>query len=479
MRRPTLRLLAPLAVVLAALAVLVAASTGPASTSQASQSSATTANNESVIFFAADGLRQDLVESWAGKTWAGKTSLPTFDDLLNRGVAASDGGLLTQAPPNTGAGWYSLATGAWPGVHGSTNNTFSVNNQFTSRKGSFDAGVLQAETIAQSAERGGKKVVQIEWAGGRVGAINGPTVDFRTFFSGRGVTTNYIAPTDNAAFAASFGLQFDHPAGFAGQPAFPGAAPAPATGWTNVPVSFSPAKEMRMRVLDAGTDKYGLNAYLYDTTNNGRTNYDRVLLSPTKSGAAKVATLTAGKWADVKVKIVGGALDGKTAGLLVKVETLTPDLSKVRLYHASVSRANATWPGWIARPGFVGDFEEYVAQKFATSQAGDFAPLEAGIVSEETYMEQSGYWEALYHPLMKYILGAYKPDLAMIGYPSTDEVQHQFLGLVSPKLPNGAANPAYDDVEVNGTPDGRVAQRTAFVRGAYEGADATLRLASS
>ena len=76
----------------------------------------------SVIFFAADGLRQDLVESWAAKK-----SLPTFADLLTRGVAANDGGLLTQAPPNTGAGWYSLATGAWPGVHGSTNNTFPIN----------------------------------------------------------------------------------------------------------------------------------------------------------------------------------------------------------------------------------------------------------------------------------------------------------------------------------------------------------------
>ena len=142
-----------------------------------------------MIFFAADGLRQDQVEAWAGKK-----SLPAFDELLNHGVAATDGGLLTQAPPNTGAGWYSLATGAWPGVHGSTNNTFSINGQFTSRKAAFDAGVLQAETIAQSAERGGKKVAQIEWAGGRVGVINGPTVDFRTFFSGRGVTTNYIAP---------------------------------------------------------------------------------------------------------------------------------------------------------------------------------------------------------------------------------------------------------------------------------------------
>ena len=47
------------------------------------------------------------------------------------------------------------------------------------------------------------------------------------------------------------------------------------------------------------------------------------------------------------------------------------------------------------------------------------------------------------------------------------------------KLPNGAPNPAYDDVEVNGTPDGRVREREAFIRDAYKGADATMRLAQS
>jgi Type I phosphodiesterase / nucleotide pyrophosphatase len=93
--------------------------------------------------------------------------------------------------------WYSLATGAWPGVHGSTNNTFHVNGQpFANRTTAFTPGVLQAETIAQAAERGGKKVAQIEWAGGRIGTISGPTVDFRTFLSGRGVATNYVSPTE-------------------------------------------------------------------------------------------------------------------------------------------------------------------------------------------------------------------------------------------------------------------------------------------
>ena len=65
----------------------------------------------------------------------------------------------------------------------------------------------------------------------------------------------------------------------------------------------------------------------------------------------------------------------------------------------------------------------------------------------------------------------------MVGYPVTDEFQHQFLGLVTKKLPNGAKNPSYDDVQVNGTPDGRVKQREAFIRRAYQGSDATMRLA--
>ena len=437
------------------------------------------------LFFASDGLMQQSVEKYADQ---GVT--PGFRELLKHGARASDHGLLTQAPPNTGAGWFTLATGAWPGVHGSTNNTFHKNGDpfgqtatHPGRTAAFDAGVLQAETLAQSAERGGKKVAQIEWAGGRGGAIDGPTVDFRNFFSGRGVATNYISPLDDAAFTASFGLQFDHPAGFAGRPPFADAAPTDATGWTNVPPSRNGvAKQMRLRVLDgvnpSWVDKYGLNAYIYDSKSDGRVRYDRVLFSPTKNGNDKVGDLKEGEWADVKVKLqTTNAFNGKTGAFLVKVERLASDLSQVRLFHTSVTRSNATWPTWPGEPGFTGDFEDFVAERFPSSQAGDFAVLEAGIVSEETYIEQGLYWETGHHPLIRYILDKYKPDLAMVGYPVTDEVQHQFLGLVTKRLPNGAKNPAYDDVQSNGTPDGRVKQREAFIRRAYQGSDATMRLA--
>ena len=428
-----------------------------------------------VLFFTSDGMRQDLVEKYAQQG-----VVPGFRDLLRKGVKAADNGLLTQAPPNTGAGWFTLATGAWPAVTGSTNNTFHINGRpFGNRTTAFDPGVLQAETIAQSAERGGLKVAQIEWAGGRGGAISGPTLDFRTFLSGRGVVTNYVSPTDLPNFVASFGVQYDHPNGFAGQAPFPQATPSPATGWTSVPASFSPAMEMRLRVLDFGIDKYGLNAYIYDSTNDQRTNYDRVLFSRTKSSSDQVADLREGQLADVKVVVQGGALAGKTAAMLVKVEKMSKDLSQVRLFHTSVTRAIATWPTWPGEPGFTGNFEDYIAATFPSSQAGDFAVVESGIVSEETYMDQAMYWETAYQPIIKYVLDTYQPDLAMVGYPATDEVSHQFLGLITKTLPNGAANPAYDDVEVNGTPDGRVRQREGFIRRAYAGSDATMRLAQN
>ena len=438
------------------------------------------APTDKAVFFASDGLRQDLVQKYAGQG-----VMPTMADFLKKGASATGGGLLTQAPPNTGAGWYTLATGAWPGVHGSTNNTFHINGQpFGSSTSSFAPNVLQVESIAQSAERDGLKVAQVEWAGGRNASIQGPTIDFRSFLSGRGVATNFTGAAgdvlfDDPAFISSFGLQFDHPAGFAGQAPFPGAAPVPATGWTgDLPDTFSPAQEMRLRVLDFGVDKYGLNAWIFDSTDDSTTNYDKVLFSKTKSAADSVGILAKGEWADVKVTIQGGSLNGLTAGFLVKVEELTGDLSRVRLFHTSVSRATATWPGF-SEPGFTGDFAEFLAQRFPTSTAADFAILESGITSEETYVEQGLYWATAHLPMLEYVAKTYKPDLLLVGMPTTDEFQHQFLGLVSPKLPGGAANPAYDDVDLNGVPDGRVAEREEFIRTAYEEADETLALARS
>ena len=168
-----------------------------------------------------------------------RATLPGFRDMLRHGAYASDNGLLTQAPPNTGAGWFTLATGAWPGVHGSTNNTFHINGPAFAQldvRAAGSTGVLQAETLAQAAERGGKKVAQIEWAGGRSGTINGPDARLPQLPFGprRGDELHRAVrhPVEHHRLRAAV----RH-----------GLRPTPATGWTNVPTSYSPAMEMHMR----------------------------------------------------------------------------------------------------------------------------------------------------------------------------------------------------------------------------------------
>ena len=78
--------------------------------------------------------------------------------------------------------------------------------------------------------------------------------------------------------------------------------------------------------------------------------------------------------------------------------------------------------------------EKYIADNLPPWAAADFAPLEAGVIDEDTYVEQGRDLERTYS------LGASStsssarssptPTCAMVGYPFTDEVSHQFLGLV-------------------------------------------------
>ena len=69
--------------------------------------------------------------------------------------------------------------------------------------------MLQADTIAEAAERAGKKVVSVEWAGGSrtMTALQGPVVDYRNFYSNRGLWTNWDVPGQPAG-ANAFGVQY-------------------------------------------------------------------------------------------------------------------------------------------------------------------------------------------------------------------------------------------------------------------------------
>src|SRR5262249_47373152 len=155
-------------------------------------------------------------------------------------------------------------------------------------------------------------------------------------------------------------------------------------------------------------------------------------------------------------------------------------LSAFKLYFTSVDRVIATCgtSACAALPG--GTLENYIADTLPTYVAADFAPLEARIIDEDTYVQQGRDLEKAYgDAVLNFVLHDLQPntDLALVGYPATDEFSHQFMGLVTPTDPDGSANPCFDDVECNGTPDGRVSIREGYIRSVYHEADSKLGLA--
>jgi 2',3'-cyclic-nucleotide 2'-phosphodiesterase (5'-nucleotidase family) len=439
---------------------------------------------DKVIFFASDGMRPDLME-----TYAAEGLMPTYADLMAKGVRG-DNGLIQAFPPNTGVGWYTLATGTYPGEHGSTNNTFHRTGEaiFNNRTSFATTGILQADTIQQAAERAGKTVVSMEWAGSRnlVPALQGPVVDFRTFFSNRGIVLNYDLPGQPAG-ANAFGVSYQR------------VDLDPAVGWTNVPASFSPAMQEQLTSTNTAfpatlNHNRVYELYVYDSTDDSTTNYDRVLIVDSvdgKDGSDTVADLAAGDWADVKVTL-DGALAGKTGGLFFKANEIAPDLSQFRVYFTSITRSNATYNA-LGGAGSAA-FEETLNAEFPSSTAADFAPLEAGIVDEDTYVEQGLFWADAHWNYLRYILGddpvdtvdggtigglGVEPDLLLVGNPVTDEFSHQFMGLYTPTDMDGDPNPYFDDVTDDDIPDGRTDEREGYVKAAYAEADGTLGLARS
>jgi predicted AlkP superfamily phosphohydrolase/phosphomutase len=411
-------------------------------------------------------------------------------ELMASGVKGKNG-LLQGFPPNTGVGWATLATGAWPGVHGSMNNTFFRQGaaNFNDSTSFATTGILEADTLAQAAERAGKTVVSVEWvaARGYVPALQGPVIDFRSFFSNRGALVNYDLP-GQPALANSFGVSYQRTGAADNQtPTYNVPAVTDASGWTNVPASQGTPKQTQFRVRNtafpaANNVNRFFDVFIYDTAGSAP-GYDHVLVVPftddgvanDKDGTNAVANLAEGDWQDVKVKLTG-ALAGRTAGFYLKAIEIEPDLSKLRLYFTSIARVNATYNALGAAGSSA--FEETLAAQFPTSTAADFAPLEALIVDEDTYVEQGLMWKDAHWAYLEYILDdlGVDPELLLLGTPVTDEFSHQFMGLVSPTDIDGDPNPYFDDVQNDNIPDGRVAIREGYIRSAYEEADGTLEL---
>ena len=316
----------------------------------------------------------------------------------------------------------------------------------------------------------------MEWVGARnyEPALQGPVVDFRTFFSNRGVLLNYDLP-GQPALANTFGVSYQR------------VDLDDAAGWTNVPVSYSPAKQEQLTVTNTAfpaTDNVTriYDLYIYDSTNNGAratTACCSRLRRPARTARRRLADLKAGRLggreghADRRPRRPDG-------GLLRQGDRDRPGPVEVpRLLHARSQRVNATYNALGAAGSAA--FEEKLAHDFPTSTAADFAPLEARIVDEDTYVEQGLKWKDAHFAYLHYILETLDvdspklPDGRHSGRRTSSSTSS--WGLITPTDMDGDPNPYFDDLTNDNIPDGRVAIREGYIRAAYHEADETLTLA--
>ncbi|MGH2586814.1 MAG: alkaline phosphatase family protein, partial [Dehalococcoidia bacterium] len=357
------------------------------------------------LFFVSDGMRQDLIERYAAEG-----VMPAMAALLREGVRGENG-VLPPMPTNTGAGWATLLTGAWSGRTGAINNTFHMPGEPVNvgRRG-FGADLLEAETIVQAAERQGLRTLSFEWASTIPSRVRGPVLSYRAFFGARGVVANLVPEGLESGVAAGDGL-------FATVVTF-----HPAAEWQNLPTSALPpvACSFVLPTSDASVNPDRTLHLL--VTASGSAGYDRLLLAESTDAAQPLATLRTGEWEPAHLSLP----DGRRASLWLKCMDLAPDLSRIRLYLTALSRPLAGPPsledrvaGWDLPPPLT----------------ADYGPLQAGIVDEDTYVEQALLWFDYAVPALARLVAEVEPDLLLVGAPVTDEFCHQFMARVTPSYP--------------------------------------------
>ncbi len=408
----------------------------------ASAAAPAAAPTQHVLLFTADGGQPDFFRQFAAEGL-----LPTFARLEAEGSMAR-GGMVPQLPTSTRVGWPSIVTGAWAGTHGSINNVFTQHGLGMGDSYQFgDFSKLEAETLPETAERAGLKVLMFDWNSSDQPAIAGPTVHYWRTYTRAGVAQNYADPVVEQG-ANAWGLLFDH------------LTLTPAAAGRGAPASYSPLKGATLRQVEFTGPVYEYALRFYDSTNDGRLNYDGVSVH---DGAGLIANLALNDWAEVRLKLNGGVDDGRTAGFYLKLLALTPDLSQVKFFVSAITRVNA-------QPA---ELEDYLADNFPARLGVGGALAWERLIDEDTYAEAAALtipWDA---QVLHYLLSEYAPDtnLALVGYINLDIIEHAMLALVTPDAP------VYDDADRDGQPDGLVAKRLGYLHDTYIGADQILAAA--
>ena len=263
-----------------------------------------------LYWFIPDGMRAEP-DLFTVFQWAKEGKLPNIKKMMDNGAY---GYSIPDFPSHTPTNFASLLTGAHPTVHGVADGPMHIEGKPLVRPsvGGFSSAAKKVDPIWTILENVGKKVALLAMPGSTPPELeNGITI--RGSWGGWGADTPALIfePTDKLAERKAAGKGFR--LFFLGQKLTRFVDKTAAAEWQQVSTSFSPAKEATM-------EAYGQSffTYIYDSTDDGKENYDRVSISLDKQSV--LVDLPQGEWSgwypvtlswneksfdsDVKVKVI-------------------------------------------------------------------------------------------------------------------------------------------------------------------------------
>lgn len=241
-----------------------------------------------LYWFIPDGMRADP-DLFNIFEWAEQGELPNIKKMMDQG---SYGYSIPTFPSHTPTNFATLLTGTYPKTNGVADGPMHVEGRPLNKVavGGFSSVAKKIDPIWVTLEEQGKEVLLLAMPGSTPPELDkGITV--------RGRWGGWGADFHALNFESKLDLEQRKAQGRGNRLFFFGPELTQyidnkePTGWSLQPLSYSPAFEIKLSGW--GSTVYG---YVYDSTNDGHVNYNRVLFSPDKKN--KIAVLKQGEWSN-------------------------------------------------------------------------------------------------------------------------------------------------------------------------------------
>lgn len=241
-----------------------------------------------LYWFIPDGMRAEP-DLFTIYKWAEEGKLPNIKKMMDEGAY---GYSIPDFPSHTPTNFASLLTGSHPTVHGVADGPMHIEGFPLTKPsvGGFSSAAKKVDPIWTLLEKAGKKVALLSMPGSTPPELeDGITIRGRWGGWGADTPALIFEPTDKLGERKIAGKGFR--LFFLGQKLTRFIDKLPAKNWEQAPMSYSPPKEAKM-------DAYGQSfyAYIYDSTDDGTSNYDRVAFSLDKKSL--LGDFPQGEWSE-------------------------------------------------------------------------------------------------------------------------------------------------------------------------------------